>query len=161
MSDPFIRPAHDARPGEIRDALFQETALMNRKLTQEERQQIYDHIREFLADELEVKLDDIQPESKIIDDLGGDSMIYLELVEEFKKKFEVHVEIRVIGQYFQRHPVYSVGEVAQAVCDIVERGDELLAELEAELLAEAEAEEKAKAEAKRAEDDQANPESDS
>lgn len=113
---------------------------MTKKLTEEEKQQIYDHIREFLSDELDVPQEDIEPDSKIIDDLGGDSMIYLELVEEFKRKYDVHVEIRVIGQYLQRHPVYTVGETAQAVCDIVEHGDKLLEQAESEQQAEVEAE---------------------
>jgi acyl carrier protein len=111
--------------------------MANRTLTEAERKQVYEDIRSFLADELDVPLDDIKPESKILDDLKGDSMIYLELVEEFKKKFDVSVEIRVIGLYFQRHPVYTVGEVAKAVCDIVEHGDELIKKVEAELAAEA------------------------
>ena len=38
----------------------------------------------------------------------------------------MNVEVRVIGQYFQKHPIYTVGETAQAVYDIVERGDSLL-----------------------------------
>jgi len=101
---------------------------MARTLTQEEKTEIYEHIRDFLSDELDVAKDDIGPDTKIIDDLGGDSMIYLELIEDFKKKYDVTVEIRVIGQYFQRHPVYTVKEVAQAVYDIVEHGDSLLAE---------------------------------
>jgi acyl carrier protein len=99
---------------------------MGRTLTDQEKQDIYEHIREFLADELDTPLDDIGPDAKIIDDLGGDSMIYLELIEDFKKQYQVTVEIRVIGQYFQRHPVYTVKEVAQAVYDIIERGDGLL-----------------------------------
>lgn len=107
-----------------------------RKLTEAEKQQVYEDIRQFLSDELDVPLEDIKPESKILEDLKGDSMIYLELVEEFKKKFDVSVEIRVIGLYFQRHPVYTVAEVAQAVCDIVERGDELVKIAEAEIAAE-------------------------
>jgi acyl carrier protein len=113
---------------------------MTKKLTEEEKRQIYEHIREFLSDELDVPQEDIGPDSKIIDDLGGDSMIYLELVEDFKKKYDVKVEIRVIGQYFQRHPVYTVGETAQAVYDVVQRGAEVLAEAEAEQQAEVEAE---------------------
>ena len=72
-------------------------------------------------------LDEIKPETKIIDDLRGDSMIYLELIEDFKKKYSVNVEIRVIGQYLQRNPVYTIAEVSQAVCNIIERGDQLLA----------------------------------
>ncbi len=99
---------------------------MTEKLAEEQKSQIYEHIRQFLSEELDVPLEEIGPDSKIIDDLHGDSMIYLELVEEFKKKYDIQVEIRVIGQYFQRHPVYTVGEVARAVCDIIQRGDSLL-----------------------------------
>lgn len=111
--------------------------MATRVLTADEKQQIFDDIRQFLSDELDIPLEDIKAESKILDDLKGDSMIYLELVEEFKKKFEVKVEIRVIGLYFQKHPIYTVGEVAQAVCDIVENGDELIKKVEASVGAKA------------------------
>lgn len=97
-----------------------------RTLTEAEKTEIYEDMRQFLSDELDIPLEDIKPDSKILEDLKGDSMIYLELVEEFKKRFDVNVEIRVIGLYFQRHPVYTVKEVARAICDIVERGDELV-----------------------------------
>ncbi len=106
--------------------------MPSRQLTAEEKTEIYDDIRSFLSDELDVPMEDIKAESKILDDLHGDSMIYLELVQEFKRKFDLNVEVRVIGLYFQRHPVYTVGEVAKAVCDIIEHGDELIAKVEAE-----------------------------
>lgn len=101
---------------------------MGKLLTAGEKQAIQTEIREFLADELGVELDKVTPEAKIIDDLGGDSMIYLELVEKFKKKYQIQVEVRVIGKYLLAHPVRSVGEVAQAVYDIIEKGDELVKE---------------------------------
>lgn len=99
---------------------------MNRILTEDEKKQIYDHIREFLSEELAVPLDGIGPDTRIIDDLGGDSIIYLELIEEFKKKFNVSVEVRTIGRYIQKHPIRTVRETAQAVYDIVERGPALI-----------------------------------
>ena len=108
-----------------------------RTLTDEEKNEIYESMRQFLSDELDIPLEDIKPDSKILEDLKGDSMIYLELVEEFKKRFDVNVEIRVIGLYFQRHPVYTVKEVARAICDIVERGDELVKIAQTEVAAEA------------------------
>lgn len=109
--------------------------MPSRTLTPAEKSEIYEDIRAFLSDELDVPLEDIKSESKILDDLHGDSMIYLELVQEFKRKFDLNVEVRVIGLYFQRHPVYTVGEVSKAVCDIVEHGDELIAKVEAETAA--------------------------
>jgi acyl carrier protein len=108
-------------------ARIRRVQLMSRQLTEEEKNTIYEDIREFLSEELDVPIDQITSKSKIIDDLNGDSMIYLELVDVFKKRFEANVEVRVIGQYFQQHPVYTVGETAQAVYDIVERGNDLLA----------------------------------
>jgi len=103
---------------------------MPKRLSPEEKKGIYEHIREFLSDELDVSLDDIGPDTKIIDDLKGDSMIYLELVEDFKKQYDVKVEIALIGRYLQKHPVYTVGQTAQAVYDIIERGQSLLADAE-------------------------------
>ena len=100
---------------------------MPRVLSAEEKKEIYEHIREFLSDELDVPLESIGRDTKIIDDLKGDSMIYLELVEDFKKKYDVKVEIALIGRYLQKHPVYTVGQTAGVVYDIVERGDNLLA----------------------------------
>jgi len=99
---------------------------MPRLLTPEEKKEVYEHIRTFLSDELDVPLEDIGPDTKIIDDLHGDSMIYLELIEDFKKQYDVKVEVAVIGRYLQKHPVYTVGETAQIVYVIVERGESLL-----------------------------------
>lgn len=110
--------------------------MSTRVLTEAEKTSIYEDMRAFLSDELDIPLEDIRPESKILEDLKGDSMIYLEMVEEFKKKFDVNVEIRVIGLYFQRHPVYTVREVAKAICDIIEHGDELVKTVQAEMAAE-------------------------
>ena len=99
---------------------------MPRQLAENEKKEIYEHIRQFLSDELDVPVDDIGQDTKIIDDLKGDSMIYLELVETFKKKYDVKVEIALIGRYLQKHPVYTVGQTAKVVYDILERGDSLL-----------------------------------
>lgn len=99
---------------------------MNRTLTEDEKKEVYDHIREFLSDELDVPLDAIGPDSRIIDELGGDSMLYLELIDEFKRKFGIALEVRTVGLYLQKHPIFTVGEVARTVCDFVEHGDEIL-----------------------------------
>jgi len=97
-----------------------------RQLTPDERKDIYEHIRAFLSNELDVPLEDIGPDTKIIDDLHGDSMIYLDLVEEFKRKYDVKVEVAVIGRYLQKHPIYTVQQTADVVYAIVERADALL-----------------------------------
>lgn len=101
---------------------------MKRKLTDEDREKILDEVREYLADELEIDKDEITEDTHVIDDLGGDSIIFLEMIEEFKEKYDIDLEVRAIGQYMMKNPVYTVGETVDAILAIIERGDELLAE---------------------------------
>lgn len=103
---------------------------MGRTLTDADKERIFEEIREYLADELEIDKNEITRDTHIIDDLGGDSIIFLEMIEEFKEKYDIQIEVRAIGQYMLKNPVYTVGETVNAIFEIIERGDELLADLE-------------------------------
>lgn len=102
---------------------------MKRALSEEEKKQIYEEVRSFLADEFEMEAEEITPETNIIDDLGGDSILFLEMIEEFKEKYHIELEIRTIGQYMLKNPIYTVGETVKALYAIIEQGEELLDEL--------------------------------
>lgn len=99
---------------------------MHRKLSDQEKAEILMEIRQFFAEELEIDIEKITPDVRVIDDLGGDSLMYLELIELFKKKYNVTVEMRLMGQYFQNNPMHTVAQIAQAVCDIVEGSEAIL-----------------------------------
>lgn len=106
-----------------------EEEMMKRKLTDEEKKQIYEEVREFLADEFEIDKEEITEDTNIIDDLGGDSILFLEMIEEFKEKYGIDLEVRTIGQYMLKNPIYTVGETLKTVFEIIEKGDELIEEL--------------------------------
>ncbi len=103
---------------------------MKRKLTDAEKKQIYEEVREFLAEEFEMDKEEITEDTHVIDDLGGDSILFLEMIEELKEKYEIDLEVRTIGQYMLKNPIYTVGETMKVVFDIIEKGDELLEGLE-------------------------------
>ena len=103
---------------------------MNRKLTDENKKEILDEVREFLADEFEIDVEEITEETNIIDDLGGDSILFLEMIEELKEKYGIELEVRTIGQYMLKNPVYTVGETLNAVYEIIEKGEDLIDEIE-------------------------------
>ncbi|MDY7034973.1 MAG: acyl carrier protein [Thermodesulfobacteriota bacterium] len=102
---------------------------MKRRLTDEEKKDLFEEVRQFLADEFEMDVSEITEETNIIDDLGGDSILFLEMIEEFKGKYEIDLEVRIIGQYMLKHPVYTVGETLNAVFDIIEKGEDLIEEI--------------------------------
>lgn len=102
---------------------------MKRKLTDEEKKDLFEEVRQFLADEFEIDVSEITEDTHIIDDLGGDSILFLEMIEEFKGKYEIDLEVRIIGQYMLKNPVYTVGETLNAVFDIIEKGEDLIEEI--------------------------------
>ena len=103
---------------------------MKRTLSEQEKKQIYDDIRVYLAEELEIELEEITDDTNIIEDLGADSILFLEMFEEFKGKLGIDLEIRTIGQYMLNHPVYTFKEIVQAIYLFVEKGEELIQEME-------------------------------
>ena len=68
--------------------------MMIRQLTEEEKKIISEEIRQFLAEEFEVDISEITDDKNIIDDLGGESILFMEMIEEFKEKFEIDLEVR-------------------------------------------------------------------
>lgn len=99
---------------------------MKRVLTDIEKKEIYNDIRQYIADELEVDIDQIQDDTNIIDDLGADSILFLEMFEEFKSKLQIDLEIRTIGQYMLNHPVYTFKEIIDSIYLFIEKGEELI-----------------------------------
>jgi len=100
--------------------------IMARTLTDEEKRKIRDDVIGFLAEEFEVDPADIKDESSVVDDLGGDSILFIEMIDEFKEKYGIDLEVRVIGQYMLNKRISTVGETIASIYEIIEKGEELL-----------------------------------
>jgi len=102
---------------------------MKKQLTEQEKQTISEEIKQFLAEEFEVDSSKITKDTNIVDDLGGDSILFMEMIEEFKGKYEIDLEVRTIGMYMLKNPVYTFGETVTAVYEIIEKGEDLIEEI--------------------------------
>ena len=103
---------------------------MTRQLTEDEKEIISEEIKQFLAEEFEVDISEITDDKNIIDDFGGDSILFMEMIEEFKEKYEMDLEVRTIGMYMLKNPIYTVGETLDAVFEIIEKGEDLIEEID-------------------------------
>jgi len=52
---------------------------------------IEERVKEIIADQLGVSVDQIKPESKFVDDLGADSLDVVELIMAFEEEFGVEI----------------------------------------------------------------------
>jgi acyl carrier protein len=70
-------------------------------------------VYEFFAEQCEVDIDSINDQTNIISDLEGDSLMFLELIEIFKKKYDLDIELKAVGKYVLRHPVETIGQLLE------------------------------------------------
>ena len=52
---------------------------------------IEERVKEIIADQLGISVDQIKPESKFVDDLGADSLDVVELIMAFEEEFDVEI----------------------------------------------------------------------
>lgn len=80
-------------------------------ITDNTRGEVKDIVFNFFAEECEVDISRINENTNIITDLEGDSLMFLELIEIFKKKYNLNIELKTIAKYIVKHPVETIGQL--------------------------------------------------
>ncbi|MBM3436680.1 MAG: acyl carrier protein [Bacteroidetes bacterium] len=96
------------------------------EITEQIRQDVKETVYNFFAEECEVDIAEINEQTHIIKDLDGDSLMFLELIEIFKKKYKLDIELKTIGKYTVKHPVETIGELVKMQLLIIEKGNDIL-----------------------------------
>ena len=81
------------------------------EITESIRKEVKEIVCQFFAEECEVDIGKINDETNIISDLEGDSLMFLELIEIFKKKYNLNIELKTVGKYVLKHPVETIGQL--------------------------------------------------
>ena len=97
-----------------------------KNLTPEIREDLRTLIYEFFAEECEVELEELNDETTIIEDLDGDSLLFVELVEVMKKKYELNIQLQTVGKYLLKKPAETIGEVVETACLIYTYENEII-----------------------------------
>ncbi len=95
-------------------------------ITENTKKEVTDIVFNFFADECEVDIKDIHNDTNIINDIDGDSLMFLELIEIFKKKYNLDIELKTIGKYSVKHPVQTIGQLIDMQLLIIEHENKLL-----------------------------------
>ena len=95
-------------------------------ITDNIREEVKETVYNFFAEECEVDISEIHSNTKIIKELGGDSLMFLELIEIFKKKYHLDIELKTIGKYAVKHPVETIGQLIDMQMLIIEHENKIL-----------------------------------
>ncbi|OFX22483.1 MAG: acyl carrier protein [Bacteroidetes bacterium GWA2_31_9b] len=96
------------------------------QITDKVREEVKEIIFEFFAEECETAVEDINDNTNIISDLDGDSLMFLELIEIFKKKYNLNIELKTIGKFAIKNPVKTIGELVKMQLLIIEHENNIL-----------------------------------
>ena len=96
------------------------------QITDKTRDEVKEIVLDFFAEECEMEIDEISEDSNIISDLDGDSLMFLELIEIFKKKYNLNIELKTIGKYAVKNPVQTIGELIDMQLLIIEHENGIL-----------------------------------
>jgi len=94
-------------------------------VTDEMRADVRRLVLDFFALECDIDASDIHAETRIIEELDGDSLMFLSLLELVKKKYALEVQLKTLGKFLMKRPAETVGQVIDLTILILERGDEI------------------------------------
>lgn len=95
------------------------------EVTQEMRDEVKEIAYDFFAEECEVERDTLNDDTNVIEDIEGDSLMVLELVETFKKKYNLNVELKAIGQYMIKNQADTIGKMINLILLIIEHEEKI------------------------------------
>ena len=95
-------------------------------ITETTKSEVKEIIYRFFAEECETDVAQINDNTNIIKDLDGDSLMFLELIEVFKKKYNLDIELKVIGKFAVKHPVATIGQLVDMQLLIIEHENRIL-----------------------------------
>lgn len=89
------------------------------------REEIRQTVLEFFSEECEVYINSLSENTNIITDIDGDSLMFLELIEMFKRKYHLNIELTSIGKYIVKHPVQTIGQLIDTTMLIIRHGNKI------------------------------------
>lgn len=95
------------------------------KITDSVRKEVREVVFDFFVEECEIELSELNDNTNIFTDIDGDSLMFLELIEIFKEKYGLDIELKTIGKYSVKNPVKTIGELIEMQLLIIEHGNNI------------------------------------
>ena len=86
-----------------------------RELTAEVKEAMKKEVYDFFAEESDRPAEEITDSLSVLEDLDGDSLMFVELVEMLKGQYNLDIQLQTVGKYLLKHPADTVGEVIETL----------------------------------------------
>ena len=103
--------------------------LYTYRVKKSNQQKYQSDIFSFFSDQCEVELEKLSDTTNIIEDLDGDSLMFLQMLEGWKKEYNLDIDFRKIGKYLTKNPIETLGNTVQFSYTLIFDGDKFKADL--------------------------------
>jgi acyl carrier protein len=97
-----------------------------KEITEAIRQEIKDMIFDYYAEECEVDRDEITMETNPQEELGSDSLMFVELVELTADKYDLDIKLQSIGKYMLKALKLTMADVVDVFCKVYQYGNDIV-----------------------------------
>ena len=99
-----------------------------KEITEEIKTELKKMIYEFFADECETDINELNPQTNVIDELDGDSLMVIELIETVKKKYDLDLKLQTVGKFLLKKPAETLEEIVNLFYMIYQYEDDIINE---------------------------------
>ena len=88
--------------------------------------EIHEIVYDFFAEECDVPREDLKADTHIIEELEGDSLMLLSLLEMVRTRYALSIALKTLGGHLMKKPANTIGQVEALTLAIVKYGDNVV-----------------------------------
>ena len=97
-----------------------------REIDQQTEREIRELVYDYFASECDIDRSRLTDETDIIEELEGDSLMLLSLLESVRRKYGLSVELKTLGRHLMNKPANTIGQIVELTLAIVKHGDDIV-----------------------------------
>ena len=96
------------------------------EIDQQAEREIRELVYDYFASECDIDRSRLTDETDIIEELEGDSLMLLSLLESVRRKYGLSVELKTLGRHLMNKPANTIGQIVELTLAIVRHGDDIV-----------------------------------
>jgi acyl carrier protein len=97
-----------------------------RDISTETAREIREMVFAFFAEECDIDQSELTDATHIIEELEGDSLMFLSLLEKVRRRYGIGVDLKTLARHLMKKPANTIGQVIELSLAIVRHGDDIL-----------------------------------
>lgn len=99
---------------------------MIQAITPEMENEIREIVYGYFSEECDIAKEELNDDTDIIEELEGDSLMLLSLLELIRKKYDLTIELKTLGRHLMERPADTLGQVINLTKAIIQHGNNIV-----------------------------------